>query len=194
MRTQRNRNGGAKPLTPVCFQCGRRDRPLQRACLTGMGDHPRRFLVCDECIAGMLARSPSHDGVRPQPTRAMTEAEKRYETRRQKAFDRLGTDQPRCACCSQTDWRCMELHHLEGEHFGKTLVVVCRNCHRKLSDPQKDHPSQFADSPTTFESIGHFLLGLADLLLLLANKCWEFGQYLIEQARQQPGDREPPRS
>ena len=78
----------------------------------------------------------------------------------------------------------MELHHLASEGFDQTTVIVCRNCHRKLSDVQKDHPAIFrAKQPTTSESIGHFLLGLADLFLLLAGKLCEFGAYLIEQAR-----------
>ena len=124
----------------------------------------------------------------------MSEREKRYETRRQKAFDRLGTDDPICACCPETDWRCMELHHLEGEDFGKTLVIVCRNCHRKLSDAQKDHTAKFGEPPTSIESIGQFLQGLADLLLLLAAKLWEFGEYLLEQARSQTLKKKPSQS
>ena len=123
----------------------------------------------------------------------MSEKEMKRETRRQKAFDRLGTDHPMCACCPETDWRCMELHHLEGEDFGKTLIVVCRNCHRKLSDAQKDHPTKSGEPPTSTERIGHFLMGLADLFLLLAGKLWEFGQYLIEQARAETLKKEPSR-
>lgn len=79
----------------------------------------------------------------------------------------------------------MERHHLAGEGFDQTTVIMCRNCHRKLSDVQKDHPAILGETPTTSESIGHFLLGLADLFLLLAGKLCEFGEYLIEQARLQ---------
>jgi hypothetical protein len=88
----------------------------------------------------------------------------------------------------------MEVHHLEGKDFGKTLIVVCRNCHRKLTDAQKDHPPKFGETPTTLESIGHFLMGLADMLLMLAGKLWEFGEYLIEQARLQGTHMERSRS
>ncbi|MDE2166558.1 MAG: HNH endonuclease [Alphaproteobacteria bacterium] len=114
----------------------------------------------------------------------MSEAEMQQETRRQKAFERLGTDNPICVCCGETDWRCMELHHVEGKDHGKTLVCVCRNCHRKLSHMQKDHTqsARLGKPPTNIESIGKLLQGLADFLIMLAEKLWEYGAYLIEQA------------
>jgi hypothetical protein len=79
----------------------------------------------------------------------------------------------------------MELHHLEGTDFGKTLINVCRNCHRKLSDAQRDHAPKLGEPPTTLESSGHFLIGLCDLLCLIADKLRDLAEYLIEQARQQ---------
>lgn len=101
------------------------------------------------------------------------------ERRRQRALQRLGTDHPVCACCPEADPLCLELHHLQGQAFGGDLVVVCRNCHRKLSDAQRDHPARIAEVPGAMERIGHFLLGLADLLKLIASKLKEFGQELI---------------
>ena len=176
-------------------RCRRSVRPLQRCCLTGSGDHPGYFLLCDECVNDILANSPTAEHAWQPANPDMTEAEKRYETRRQKAFDRLSTDHPICAGCLETDWRCMELHHVEGQNFGKTLVVVCRNCHRKLSDAQKDHTTTKLDPPpTTTESIGHFLQSLADLLLLIASKLREFGEYLIEQSLPRATKKKPSRT
>ncbi|MGH9765676.1 MAG: hypothetical protein ACREAC_32975, partial [Blastocatellia bacterium] len=78
----------------------------------------------------------------------------------------------------------MELHHLQGKDFGSFLVCVCRNCHRKLSDMQKDHTQsgKLGKPPMNIESIGKLLQGLADFLMQLAEKLWEYGAYLIEQA------------
>jgi hypothetical protein len=171
----------------TCAICHRTDRPLQSYSLTGVGDHPRHFAVCENCIKFMLVNSPAATDIEEPPPPVMTDAEKKYVTRRQKAFERLGTDRPVCACCGEPAWQCMELHHLEGEQFGKTLIVVCRNCHRKLSDAQKDHPPKLGNPPTTIESIGHFLDGLADLLVLLARKLREFAAHLIEEARSRAG-------
>jgi hypothetical protein len=38
-------------------------------------------------------------------------------------------------------WRCLEVHHIAGRDFDNdATAILCRNCHRKLSDDLKDHP------------------------------------------------------
>ncbi len=172
-----------EPIAPnaVCDCCHRGRNKLQRCCLTGSGDHPRKFLLCDDCVRMVFTRLPRSFVVPPSP--AMTELEKRRETRRQNAFERLGTDMPICACCGETDWRCMEAHHLEGEGFGATLIVVCRNCHRKLSDPQKDQSGKVDDPPSKLEWVAHLLAGVADALILIATALRDAAAHLIDEAR-----------
>jgi hypothetical protein len=114
----------------------------------------------------------------------MTKEEREKERRRQQAFERLGTTRPVCATCGESDPHCLEDHHIAGRHYGGTVALICRNCHRKLSDAQKDHPKPSQDPPSLMEHVGHFLLGLADLLLLLVGKLKEFGARLITEARQ----------
>jgi hypothetical protein len=150
--------------------------------MTGSGDHPRHFLLCHECLKTIFTRSPQFTRPSVSPNPALTEEQRKQETRRQNAFERLGTDHPICACCGETDWRCMELHHLEGKDFGDTLIIVCRNCHRKLSDVQKDHPPRFGEPPKSNESFAHLLHGVADALSLIANKLREVATYLRVQA------------
>lgn len=114
----------------------------------------------------------------------MNDREKKKERRKQKALERLGTNTPVCVLCGETDWRCLELHHIAAQAFDGTPAIVCRNCHRKLSDMQKDHPEQTITPPDPLERIGHFLLGLADLFALLVDKLREFGKDLIARASQ----------
>jgi hypothetical protein len=105
------------------------------------------------------------------------------ETRLRKASERLGEDNPKCAHCPESDPLALERHHVAGKQYGNATIVECRNCHRKLSDAQKDHPPRINDQPpTTFERIGHRLLGLADLLRLAAAKLDEVGRALIQYA------------
>lgn len=107
---------------------------------------------------------------------------KDYETRRQNAFRRLGTDNPICVLCPCADWRCLELHHIAGQKHHDDLSIVCRNCHKKLSDNQLDHPPvQEQDS-----IIGRYLIGLADLLAMIAERLKKFGLFLIEMAEGNP--------
>jgi hypothetical protein len=101
------------------------------------------------------------------------------ERRKQAKLERLGTNSPRCVVCGESNSHCLEKHHLQGRKFGEDLVIVCRNCHRKLSDAQIDHPPQISARPFPEECIAHFLHGLADLFELFIEKFREFADLLL---------------
>ena len=101
------------------------------------------------------------------------------ERRRQVRLERLGSNNPQCLFCGEDDPSCLERHHLSGRAFGDDCVVICRNCHRKLSDKQKDHPKVLADTPSTIECFGRLLLGVADALEL-----WKVPPALVDLIRQ----------
>jgi hypothetical protein len=105
----------------------------------------------------------------------------RRERRRQNVLERLGSNHPVCTICGESDPRTLELHHIAGRDYDKSTVPVCRNCHRKLSDLQKDHPDKITPVPDTLEVIAHFLEGLADFFELLVVKLREFARHLIER-------------
>lgn len=105
------------------------------------------------------------------------------ERRRQARLERFNTNNPQCVICGETDPRCMEDHHLAGRKNDEQTVNTCRNCHRKLSDDQRDHPKQVEPPKDALEAIGYFLLGLADLFALLIEKLRDFGHELIDRAR-----------
>ena len=111
------------------------------------------------------------------------------DRRRRQAYERLGTTSPRCVECGETDWPCLELHHIAGQRFGDEAVILCRNCHRKLTDGQNDHPESIGPEPSWLEQVGHFLLGLADLLALAVEKLKAFGKELIERARREKSEK-----
>ena len=105
------------------------------------------------------------------------------EARKQKRLEVLGDNHPICTICGEDDWRCLEQHHIAGQVYSEDLCTVCRNCHRKLSDGQKDHPKKLAKDPATLETIGHLLLGLADFFALLVERLREYGRELIQAAQ-----------
>ncbi|MGA3342623.1 MAG: hypothetical protein ABSD11_18960 [Methylocella sp.] len=114
----------------------------------------------------------------------MNDQELKCEKRRQHALERLGTNTPRCVECGETDWRCLEVHHIAGRDFDDgATVILCRNCHRKLSDDQKDHPKAASSPPNQIDRAGHFLLGLANFFDFLAEKCLEYGLSLTKHAK-----------
>ena len=106
------------------------------------------------------------------------------ERRKQTRLDQLGTDRPLCILCLESDWRCLELHHILPTQTTENCGIVCRNCHRKLSDDQKDHPPRDKNqTPSMVELIGRYLLGLADLFSLLVDAFTRFGHFLIDYAK-----------
>ena len=112
----------------------------------------------------------------------MTDKELAAERRKQKRLERLGTNEPRCGTCGEHDDRALELHHVAGRKHDDTLAPLCRNCHSKVSDDQRDHPALNANADALLASIGHFLLGLADMLRIVLAKLSEFGVALIERS------------
>jgi hypothetical protein len=112
----------------------------------------------------------------------MDKKELARETRKERRLEALGTNDPICGECGETDWRCMELHHVADYGCDDGTVILCRNCHRKVSDDQKAYPAFDSAADPTLHAIGRFLLGLADLLRLAIEKLREFGHALIERA------------
>lgn len=102
------------------------------------------------------------------------------EIRKQTRFDRLGTATPQCVHCLENDDRCLEDHHIAGRRYDSATMIECRNCHRKLSDMQKDHPEPVGNPPGLAERVAHFLLGLADVFELLIEKFRQFADDLLD--------------
>lgn len=117
----------------------------------------------------------------------MTDEEAERERREQRRLEKLGTNDPRCGMCEETDWRTFELHHPAGRKHDDATVLICSNCHRKVSDDQKDHPAFDPNADAMLASIGNFLLGLADMLRIIVAKLYEFGLALIERSTQAEG-------
>lgn len=97
-------------------------------------------------------------------------------------FEKLGTNNPSCRVCGERDWRVLEENHLAGCKRDGFVIIKCRNCHRKVSDDQYDHPAFDPCADPLLDTIGHWMLGLADTLRLVAEKLCEFGLALIKRA------------
>ena len=105
--------------------------------------------------------------------------------RLEQQYRRLGRRDPACLTCGESNPLCLELHHLAGHKHHNDLGIVCRNCHRKLSNEQLDHgPGTNSGDSGTLATIGHYLLGLADFLFMIVNALREFGKQLIGKAHE----------
>lgn len=112
----------------------------------------------------------------------LRQAEIQLEIRRMRQLSRLGVSELCCPGCGQTDSRCFEGHHPAGRAYHADEVPMCMNCHRKVSNPADN--SKAPTDPPILETIGHYLLGLIDILLLILERLTEFGGQLIEAANQ----------
>src|SRR6516164_349265 len=105
------------------------------------------------------------------------------EDRLEQHYRRLGTRDPRCVICGESYPPSLEKHHIAGRGYHTDTVIVCRNCHRKVSDDQFDHVPRGRKPPKDqLTVIGLFLLGLCALLLLVVQRMREFGDWLIYEA------------
>jgi hypothetical protein len=103
--------------------------------------------------------------------------------RREQHYRRVGTHEPLCVACAESDPRCLEDHHLAGRKHHDDTAPICRNCHRKLSDDQLDHAPRDKPEPCgQLATIGRYLHGLCDLLLMLVATLREFANQLINRA------------
>lgn len=103
--------------------------------------------------------------------------------RLEQQYRRLKTRKPVCLICGESNPFCLELHHLAGNQHHDDVAVVCRNCHRKLTDQQHDHiPPSNSEGHGPLATIGHYLLGLADFLLMIVNTLRQFGRQLTAGA------------
>lgn len=120
----------------------------------------------------------------------MNELDLKRERRKQRALERLGSNNPRCVVCGCDDPLALELHHIAGRAFDEETVPVCRNCHRRLSDYQKDHSIAQAKQDSDLTPISRFLDGLADLFEMLVKRLREFAAKLaaLDHERQAPGE------
>jgi hypothetical protein len=110
--------------------------------------------------------------------RRLRDIEEREQSRKHK----IGTSNPRCAACGLDDWRVIEEHHPDTRKRDTLVVLLCANDHRIVTDYQKDHPREQAGCDERLARMGKFLLGLADMLRIILDRLYEYGNELIERA------------
>ncbi|WP_146190647.1 hypothetical protein [Marinicauda salina] len=100
------------------------------------------------------------------------------DERLERQYRRLGTRNPACVVCGESDPFCLELHHIGEQKHNDELAIVCRNCHRKVTDPQKDRAHVECDDPER-EQLGRLLCGLSDLFAMIGDSLGAWGRKLL---------------
>jgi hypothetical protein len=110
------------------------------------------------------------------------DAELEYERRKQDRLEKLGTDHPVCTCCGESRWEVFEGHHLAGRKHHGDIALVCLNCHKVLTVAQECRREPGDPDEPFLATVGHYLIGLADMLLMIAKSFAEFGKRLLDMA------------
>jgi hypothetical protein len=105
----------------------------------------------------------------------------RAARRQAEALEQLGTEQPRCIYCGNTDSlivrrRRIENHHIVGRKRDPVEAPTCLNCHAVASEAllDADVPMVCEKEPTAFARA--IFLALAVHLSLLAKACLRFAK------------------
>ena len=109
------------------------------------------------------------------------------EIRRQKDFRRLRTTTPICLSCGYSkSSSALELAHIAPKRFHDDGGVLCSNCHREMSDAEKDLSYSPQSANPQMETIGRYLLALSDWLTRIAETIAAFGAWLLGFAENSP--------
>lgn len=111
--------------------------------------------------------------------------------REEKRLQKLGNENPVCCLCGyldpigliKADKTLLEKHHLAGRHEGPT-VLVCRNCHAKLTDIQVYEYGEFIEPDRNpLEISASYVNGVGIFLSLLAVSLIIFAKWLLELSK-----------
>lgn len=106
-----------------------------------------------------------------------------YESRRRKAVERLGME-GKCPFCGEDDPFCLHVHHVAGQEFDDTTVILCLNHHAKITNAQKDHPPKIENCTDPSEVFAHIVLGIIELLWQIIDMLQRVADHLLDRARQ----------
>ena len=106
------------------------------------------------------------------------------DTRLEQKYRKLGTREPICAGCGyRKSPYAFEHAHVVPRKYGDETVLLCRNCHREQSDGEKDHSYEPTTANPKMETIGRYLVAVADFLKMIANTLADYGAWLMDQAK-----------
>lgn len=106
------------------------------------------------------------------------------DTRLEQKYRKLGTRDPICAGCGYRNSPfAFEQAHVVPRRYGDETVLLCRNCHREQSDGEKDYPYEPTTPNPKMETIGRYLVAVADFLKMIAGTLADYGLWLMNQAK-----------
>lgn len=109
----------------------------------------------------------------------LTELEKRTE----RHYARLRTRNPVCLTCGfDSNLAALHYSHIAPKRFHDDGGAQCLNCHAALSDIERAYPYSPQTQNPMMETIGRYLLALAEWMTRIGQTLETFGAWLVGQA------------
>ncbi len=102
---------------------------------------------------------------------------------------RLGSRSPCCVVCGEDHPACLEKHHIAGQAFSDEIVVICCNCHRKVTLNQNQHPVRVPGLTKAQVAKIRWCLGWRDIHQLQAERYEDEARQVLQETTLTKGDR-----
>lgn len=87
-----------------------------------------------------------------------------------------------CSICGENDPRVLkEYHHIFGKSIGKEKILLCHNCHDKITYEQNKFPPKIRKSLSNISKIVFSLKTQGALLELIGKKQTESADMILEE-------------
>lgn len=91
----------------------------------------------------------------------------------------------KCELCGETDSRVIEKHHIFGRNNSPEIMLLCKNCHYKITHGQNKITPKRRSKNATPNDLEKFMLVSSGILLQEIGKIIEIsGNVLLEMAEQ----------
>jgi hypothetical protein len=113
----------------------------------------------------------------------LTQDQKRLE----KHYQRLRTRTPSCVTCGfNRHPAALEYSHIAPRKFHDDGGAQCHNCHSEFSDAERSLPYAPRTANPQMETIGRYLVALAEWFQRIAGTLLGFGEWLLAYAATAP--------
>ena len=87
-----------------------------------------------------------------------------------------------CELCGESDIRLLENHHIFGKNFSPKIMLLCKNCHYKITHEQnKIAPKRRSQKASEKEKLAFTFLSIGVLIEEIGRTIKETGNILFEQ-------------
>jgi 5-methylcytosine-specific restriction endonuclease McrA len=95
------------------------------------------------------------------------------------------TQDKKCQLCGESDSRLLEMHHIFGRNISSEIMLLCKNCHYKVTYEQNEITPKKRSKDASPEDLEKYtLISIGALLQGIGKTVEKSGIRLLEMAKQ----------